>query len=34
MEPKGVSRDELLKELVKILKDTYANIYLVPEKYL
>ena len=34
MEPKGVSRDELLNDLVKILKDTYANIYMVPEKFL
>ena len=32
MEPKGVSRDEFLRELVKIKNETYPNIYIVPKE--
>ena len=32
MEPKGVSRDEFLKDLVKIINDKYPSNYFVPKK--
>ena len=32
MEPKCVSRDEFLKDLVKIINDVYPNFYFVPKK--
>ena len=33
MECEGDSRDEFLKELVKIINDAYPNIYFVPKKH-
>ena len=32
MEPKAASRDEFLKNLMKIINDTYPKIYIVPKK--